>query len=106
MAIGLVAGLRQQPVAAAAGIGYALTAGAIASAAGYIAWSAAVKEIKPTAAASVQLSVPALTALGGIAFLGERLTWTLALVCLGILGGVALAVLTGKRADPASEQRP
>lgn len=95
-----------QLVADAAGIGYAVVSGAVTSAAGYIIWYAAVKQLKATTAACVQLSVPALTALGGIAILGEQLTWRLALVCLSILGGVALAALGGRPGRPAAEQRP
>ena len=51
-------------------------------------------------AASVQLSVPVLAALGGIAFLGEPLTLHLVLASSAILGGIALVVLQ-KRAAPA-----
>ncbi|MEO7547316.1 MAG: DMT family transporter, partial [Ramlibacter sp.] len=85
-------------VADTAGLGYALASGALTSAVGYVIWYAAVKHLKSTTASSVQLSVPALTALGGIAFLGEAMSWKLALICAAILGGVALAALGGKRA--------
>jgi drug/metabolite transporter (DMT)-like permease len=100
-AAALAAVMLPQHVVDIAGICYALASGAVTSATGYIIWYAAVKQLKATTAASVQLSVPALTALGGIAFLGEPLTWRLALLCLAILGGVALAVLAGKTARPA-----
>jgi len=73
------------------GAAYAVTSGAITSGMGYIIWYAAVKRLPATTAASVQLSVPAITALGGIVFLGEPLGWTLAACCAAILGGVALA---------------
>lgn len=92
-AVPFAAVMLPQFVANAAGIGYAVASGAVTSAIGYIVWYGAVKRLKTTTAASVQLSVPALTALGGIAFLDEHLTWKVALACLGILGGVALAVL-------------
>ena len=105
-ALALAAVMLPQLVPDTAGIGYAVASGAVTSATGYIVWYAAVRALKATTAASVQLSVPALTALGGIAFLGEHLTWTLALVCTGILGGVGLASLSGKTAGSASEQRP
>jgi drug/metabolite transporter (DMT)-like permease len=74
------------------GAAYAVTSGALTSGMGYIVWYAAVKRLPATAAASVQLSVPAITALGGIVFLGELLSWTLVACCAAILGGVALAV--------------
>ena len=73
------------------GAAYAVTSGAITSGMGYIIWYAAVKRLPATTAASVQLSVPAITALGGVVFLGEPLGWALAACCAAILGGVALA---------------
>ena len=98
LAIVLAAFMFPHLVADARGIGYALASGAVTSAAGYVIWYAAVKHLPATTAASVQLSVPALTALGGIAFLGEAMSWKLALICAAILGGVALAALGGKPA--------
>lgn len=80
----------------AAGAGYAVASGTITSAAGYVIWYAAVKRLNATVAASAQLSVPAITALGGIAFLGEQMSWTLAMSCMAILGGIALAAFAGK----------
>ncbi len=50
-----------------------------------------------TRAALVQLSVPPLAALGGVAVLGETVTLRLGLSAAVILGGIALAV-TGRRA--------
>ena len=44
-------------------------------------------------AASVQLSVPVIAALGGIAFLGEPMTLRLVLACVAILGGIALVIV-------------
>ena len=55
--------------------------------------------LKATTAATVQLSVPVIAALGGIAFLGEPLTLRLVLASIAILGGIALVVLQ-KRATP------
>ncbi len=43
-------------------------------------------------AATVQLSVPVLAALGGVAFLGEPITLRLALASVAILGGIALVI--------------
>ncbi len=80
----------------AAGLAYAVTSGALASGLGYIVWYAVLPSLKATTAATVQLSVPALAALGGIAFLGESLSLRLALCSLAILGGIAV-VITEKR---------
>lgn len=83
----------------AAGIGYALASGALTSGLGYAIWYTAVPALKATTAATVQLSVPVLAALGGIVFLGEAVTLRLGLASLAILGGIALVVLQ-KRATP------
>ena len=105
-AIVLATVMLPQLVVDAAGIGYAVASGVVTSAIGYTIWYAAVKQLRATTAASVQLCVPALTAVGGIVFLDEHLSWTLVLACIGILFGVALAVLAGKQNSPGSEQRP
>ena len=83
----------------AAGIGYALASGALTSGLGYALWYTALPALKATTAATVQLSVPVLAALGGIVFLDEAVTLRLGLASLAILGGIALVVLQ-KRAAP------
>ena len=98
--------LRAVPVAAAlnlftvnaasldhAGIGYAVLSGALASGIGYAIWYTALPALKATHASIVQLSVPVIAALGGIAFLGEALTPRLALASTAILGGIAQVIL-------------
>lgn len=95
-ALVLAAFMFAQLVVDAAGAAYAIASGALTSASGYVIWYAAVKHLKATTAASVQLVVPALAALGGIAFLNEPVTWRMAISCAAILGGVALAAL-GKK---------
>jgi len=92
----IVAGLlyRQlDPIAAL----YAVASGAIASGLGYAIWYAALPLLTRTRAAIVQLTVPAIAALGGIAFIGEPLTSRLIVATLAIVGGIALAVLTAAR---------
>jgi drug/metabolite transporter (DMT)-like permease len=84
----------------AAGVWLAVASGALTSGIGYAIWYSALPALKATSAASVQLSVPVLAALGGIAFLGEPVTLRLALASAAILGGIALVVLQ-KRAAPA-----
>ena len=86
----------------AAGIGYALASGALTSGLGYAIWYTAVPALKATTAATVQLSVPVLAALGGIVFLGEAVTLRLGLASLAILGGIALVVLQKKTAAAAA----
>jgi drug/metabolite transporter (DMT)-like permease len=45
-------------------------------------------------AALVQLWVPPLAAVGGVAFLGEEVSLRLALSAAAIQGGIALAMVT------------
>jgi len=76
----------------AAGVAYAIASGAITSGVGYAIWYTALPALKATAAATVQLSVPVIAALGGVALLGEALTLRLVLCSIAILGGIALVV--------------
>lgn len=77
----------------AAGVMYAVASGAVTSGLGYILWYAALKELKVTHAATVQLSVPVLTAFGGALFLSEPVTNILVYASILILLGVSLVVL-------------
>lgn len=76
-----------------AGSYYALASGALTSGIGYAIWYTALPALKATQAATVQLSVPVIAALGGIVFLGEALTLRLILASIAILGGIALVIL-------------
>ncbi len=110
--------LRAAPVAAAlslalidhatvdsAGFGYAVASGALASGVGYAIWYTALPALKATSAATVQLSVPVIAAVGGIVFLGEPLTLRLVLASLAILGGIALVILEKQNAGAAAPRR-
>ena len=79
-----------------AGVGYALLSGAVASGMGYALWYATLPLLTATRAASVQLSVPVITALAGVPLLGEPLSLRLVLASVAVLGGIAL-VITGPR---------
>ena len=83
----------------AAGVGYAVASGALASGLGYAVWYTALPALNSTKAATVQLSVPVIAAVGGILFLGESVTLRLALASVAILGGIALVILEKKKAD-------
>ena len=76
-----------------AGFWYAVASGAAASGIGYAIWYTALPALKATNAATVQLSVPVIAALGGIVFLSEPMTLRLALASVAILGGIALVIL-------------
>jgi drug/metabolite transporter (DMT)-like permease len=77
----------------ARGVMFAVLSGAIASGMGYAIWYTALPALRATTAATVQLSVPAIAAGGGVLFLGEPLTLRLVIASAAILGGVAMAIL-------------
>ena len=84
-----------------AGLLYAVASGALASGMGYAIWYTALPTLSSTAAASVQLSVPVLAALGGIAFLGESASLHLVLTSTAILGGIGLVIWQKQRVQAA-----
>lgn len=75
-----------------AGALYAIASGAVTSGIGYAIWYTALPHLKATTAATLQLSVPVIAALGGIVWLGEPLTLRLLLASAAILGGIALVI--------------
>jgi drug/metabolite transporter (DMT)-like permease len=106
--------LRAVPIAAAlslllhegasldgAGFWYAVASGALASGIGYAIWYTVLPAMKSTHAATVQLSVPVIAAVGGIVFLGEPLSLRLVLASVAILGGIALVILEKQSAPGA-----
>lgn len=78
------------------GVVLAVLSGALASGVGYAIWYAALRGLSGTAAATVQLSVPAIAALGGVVVLGEPPSLRLVLASVVTLGGIAL-VTHGRR---------
>jgi drug/metabolite transporter (DMT)-like permease len=70
------------------GILLASVSGGLASGIGYAIWYKALRELTATRAATVQLSVPAIAALGGIVFLTEDVTVRLLIASAATLGGV------------------
>ena len=74
------------------GLGLAVASGALASGLGYVVWYTALARIRTTTAAVWQLLVPVITAVAGVALLGEPLSWRLLLAGAVILGGVFLVV--------------
>lgn len=77
----------------AEGVVYAVLSGALASGVGYAIWYAALPGLRASSAATVQLSVPLLAAIGGALLLGEALSLRLALAGAALLGGIALVIL-------------
>ncbi|HSO83666.1 DMT family transporter [Thiocapsa sp.] len=81
----------------AVGIGYAVASGALTSALGYALWYRVLPMLRATSAATVQLSVPVIVAIGGVALLAEPITLRLVLASAAVLGGIALVILERDR---------
>lgn len=79
------------------GISLAVVSGAITSGIGYAIWYAALKELRSTRAAVVQLAVPVIAAAIGIAFLDEAADVRLIIAGMFILGGIGLVIFGKER---------
>ncbi|MCD6679874.1 MAG: DMT family transporter [Burkholderiaceae bacterium] len=95
----LVLSLATIGYAAADGVGIALAiaSGALTSGIGYVIWYSALRGLTAMRAASVQLSVPPIAALGGVLVLSEPLTSRLVIASAAILGGIAVVLLVRAR---------
>ena len=76
----------------AAGVAYAIASGALASGLGYVVWYTVLPSLPATHAATVQLCVPVIAAVGGIVLLGETPSLRLVIAAIAILGGIALVI--------------
>lgn len=90
--------LRQGASISATGVVLAATSGALASGLGYAVWYAALGGLTATRAATVQLSVPVIAALGGVSLLSEELTSRLVVSAVGIVAGIAVTLRATRRA--------
>lgn len=81
----------------ASGLGLAVASGALTSGVGYAIWYAALPALKAVQAATVQLSVPLIAALGAVVLLGEPVSLRLLGAAVAIVGGIALVILAGRR---------
>ncbi|ODS99537.1 MAG: hypothetical protein ABS56_00330 [Lautropia sp. SCN 69-89] len=101
-AVPLAAALSLVAVAAAhadaAGVALAVASGALTSGIGYVIWYAALRGLSAMRAATVQLSVPPIAAIGGVLMLSEPLTPRLLLASVAVLGGIAAVLATRARA--------
>ena len=88
------------------GLCYAVASGALASGVGYAIWYTVLPALKATHAATVQLSVPVIAAIGGVVLLGEALSIRLVLASVAILGGIALVILEKQPAAPGGSDEP
>jgi drug/metabolite transporter (DMT)-like permease len=74
------------------GFWYAFLSGALTSGVGYVIWYKILPTLKATPAATVQLSVPVIAAVGGVVLLGEPLSLRLVLSSVAILAGIWLVI--------------
>ena len=89
----LIAATTQYVNLSSAGVILAVLSGAITSGIGYAIWYMALDGLSGTQAAVVQLLVPVIAAVGGIAFADEVLSMRLVLSSIIILGGILMVVL-------------
>jgi drug/metabolite transporter (DMT)-like permease len=83
------------------GVMLAIGSGALASGAGYAAWYAVLPRLSATRAGTIQLAVPVIAALAGIALLGETVSLRLLISGVAVLGGIGLAIYgTSRSPDP------
>lgn len=78
------------------GVMLAVASGAMTSGVGYAIWYRAQPHLRASTAATLQLGVPVIAAMGGLVFLDESLSLRLLLASVAILGGIAL-VIFGRR---------
>ena len=78
-----------------AGIAYAAASGVLASGLGYAIWFAALRGLRSTEAAVVQLSVPVIAMVGGIVLLQEAPTLRGCTSAFAVLGGISSVILGG-----------
>ncbi len=71
---------------------FAVASGIITSGLGYAIWYSVLPSLKATQAATLQLSVPVIAALGAITLLGEQLSFQLILASVAILCGIWLVI--------------
>lgn len=83
----------------AAGFFYAFLSGALTSGVGYAIWYATLPALKATHAATVQLSVPVLAAIGGVVLLSEPISARLVMASAAVIGGIALVLLQKKHTN-------
>jgi drug/metabolite transporter (DMT)-like permease len=74
------------------GVLLAVASGSLASAIGYAIWYSALPYLTATHAATVQLTVPVIAAMGGVLLLAEPVTLRLIIASISVLGGVYLTI--------------
>lgn len=88
----------------AEGVALAVASGALATGLGYIVWYRVLPRLQAITAATAQLAVPVLAALGGVVWLAEPLTLRLVVAAAAILGGVALLLRPAAREETGAQK--
>lgn len=83
------------------GVMYALVSGSVASGLGYVVWYWVRVRMTAISAGAVQLSVPVITAVLGVALLDERVSLQAAVCALITLGGIGWVTLTAQKRPAA-----
>ena len=89
--------LVERPHLSTTGVAAGVASGAVTSGIGYAIWYRALSKLTALQAATVQLTVPVIAALGGVAFLGERITLRLLGAGALVLGGIAVVIFSRSR---------
>jgi drug/metabolite transporter (DMT)-like permease len=71
-----------------------------------VIWYVALSGLPATRAATVQLSVPAIAAIGGAILLLEPVTLRLVIASVAMLGGIAIVLAQRSRAPAAGPTAP
>lgn len=87
------------------GVLLATASGALASGLGYAIWYAALPGLTAGRAATVQLSVPVIAALGGVVLLSEHITFRLLVASSLTIGGIWIVLAQRSRKVTAPPQR-
>ena len=80
-----------------AGVFLAAASGALASGCGYAIWYWCLPRLKTFQAAVLQLSVPIIASVGGVAFLGEEISLRLGISSVLVLGGIAIVLASSSQ---------
>jgi drug/metabolite transporter (DMT)-like permease len=90
------------------GIGLAILSGALASSIGYAIWYRVLPRLTRTNAATVQLSVPVIAAIGGLVLVAEAISLRLLIASVVVLGGIYLTIRsaagTPQRKEPRQQE--
>jgi len=97
LALVAISFLVERPHLSTPGVVAGLVSGAITSGIGYVIWYRALSGLTALQAATVQLTVPVIAALGGVAFLGEHITLRLLGAGALVLGGIAVVIFSRSR---------